>query len=433
MTARQLYGDVQTPDCTAERICQWMAAKGVAPTSVIEPTCGRGAFLVAAGQAFPEATLSGLELNGAYLEEARARCPRALLRRGDAFEVDWGNLVRAAAPPRLVLGNPPWTTSGTQGVLGERNRPRGKNPTKLRGLEAVTGQSNFDVSEWLAERWFEALAPGDHLALILKRSVARRLVVRWSRKAALAIVDLDARRIFDVAVDAVLLHATPGEPKARHYTSLESAVKTEWHVEDGRIVQDRFALARARESVSGMGSWRSGVKHDCQRVFELTRERSGYRSVVEVDLDLEANWVRPLRKSTDLHHGRDAKRYLLMPPEELQRAPKIGAYLERHRALLESRKSRVYARRPFFAQFGIGPYTFAPHRVAVSGLHWPPRFRPFTEPMVFDDTCYLLPCADAAECARRLNQPEVIAGLAAIADVRGKRPITQRILNHLTC
>jgi S-formylglutathione hydrolase FrmB len=51
----------------------------------------------------------------------------------------------------------------------------------------------------------------------------------------------------------------------------------------------------------------------------------------------------------------------------------------------------------------VGPYTFAPWKVAVSGLHRPPDFDVVGplggRPVILDDTCYLLPCRSAGEAA----------------------------------
>lgn len=55
----------------------------------------------------------------------------------------------------------------------------------------------------------------------------------------------------------------------------------------------------------------------------------------------------------------------------------------------------VSIRRPSrFCVFGVGDYSFAPYKVAISGLHKIPRFQVVglsgTKPVVFDDTCYFL-------------------------------------------
>ena len=98
----------------------------------------------------------------------------------------------------------------------------------------------------------------------------------------------------------------------------------------------------------------------------------------------------------------------------------------------------VYRGRPAFAQFGVGAYSFCPHKVAVSGLHWPPRFRVLTpvdnRPVILDDTCYFVPCIDGASAdalGQWLARPEVEASLEAFTDRDAKRPVTKRLLSRL--
>lgn len=50
-------------------------------------------------------------------------------------------------------------------------------------------------------------------------------------------------------------------------------------------------------------------------------------------------------------------------------APALWAYLNAHSDVLDRRKSSIYRGRPRFSVFGIGRYSFAPWKVAVSGLH----------------------------------------------------------------
>ncbi|MBF5066102.1 SAM-dependent methyltransferase, partial [Salmonella enterica subsp. enterica serovar Istanbul] len=52
-----------------------------------------------------------------------------------------------------------------------------ENGRGLRGLDARTGASNFDVSEWMVVRLLESLAGHDAtLAMLCKAAVARRVV-----------------------------------------------------------------------------------------------------------------------------------------------------------------------------------------------------------------------------------------------------------------
>ncbi|HUG92139.1 MAG TPA: hypothetical protein VML55_14965, partial [Planctomycetaceae bacterium] len=121
-----------------------------------------------------------------------------------------------------------------------------------------------------------------------------------------------------------------------------------------------------------------------------------------------------------------------------QSAPKTWAYLERHADALDRRASSIYRNRPRFAMFGIGEYTFAPWKVAISGLHKKLAFAVVGpqagKPVVLDDTCAFLPCgsADEAEFVRELlGAQDTQAFYSSQVFWDAKRPITTEILNQL--
>jgi len=119
-------------------------------------------------------------------------------------------------------------------------------------------------------------------------------------------------------------------------------------------------------------------------------------------------------------------------------APRAFRYLSRHRALLEGRKSSIYAGQPPFAIFGVGPYSFAPWKVAISGLYKRSAFTLIGphegRPVVLDDTCYFLAFPDA----RAAKRAAAALGSALARDFLqarvfwdNKRPITKAILQAL--
>lgn len=66
------YGDFQTPHELARKACQLLGSQICEPASIIEPTCGRGSFLVAAAQQFKNANrIVGLDINPEYVDCAR--------------------------------------------------------------------------------------------------------------------------------------------------------------------------------------------------------------------------------------------------------------------------------------------------------------------------------------------------------------------------
>jgi hypothetical protein len=121
-------------------------------------------------------------------------------------------------------------------------------------------------------------------------------------------------------------------------------------------------------------------------------------------------------------------------------APRAWAYLASHRARLDARRSAIYAGRPPFAIFGVGPYAFAPWKVAVSGLHkrllvalLGPRGEG-AAPVMLDDTCYYLPFEGEAEAARArdaLESPLAADFVSARVFWDAKRPIQKAVLQRL--
>lgn len=114
------------------------------------------------------------------------------------------------------------------------------------------------------------------------------------------------------------------------------------------------------------------------------------------------------------------------------------AYLQSHGERLAARRSRIYRGRPAFSIFGVGAYTFASWKVAISGFYKRLEFAcvgPHEgRPVVFDDTVTFLPCADEAEarslCAM-LNSAPARGFYGSMISWSDKRPITAALLRRL--
>ncbi len=434
-------GDWQTPPALASKVVEHI--RRVAARTVIEPTCGDGAFLGAADEVFPRAELLGFEIDAGHVQRARIAAPRARVVEADFFATDWARVAADAAEPILVVGNPPWVTSSVLGAIGGANLPAKSNFKRLRGLEARTGAANFDVSEWMILRLLEALRGRDAtLAMLCKTAVARRVIERAPDLAG-ELRRIDAMRWFDASVDAALF-VVETRPRTRGWAVYESldarAPSSRVANAPGGLVADARAHARTSHLDGRCDpEWRSGIKHDCAKVMELDeRLANGFGEIV----DIEAEVVFPLLKSSDVANGRAPRRAVIVPQRALADdtplPPRARAYLARHRALFDARKSSVYEGRPPFAVFGVGDYSFAPWKVAVSGLYkrlaftvvGPERGRP----VMLDDTCYFLPFDDerpARRAARALQSPLARAWFDARVFWEDKRPIRKSILQRL--
>jgi len=194
--------------------------------------------------------------------------------------------------------------------------------------------------------------------------------------------------------------------------------------------------------------WRSGVKHDCVSVMELRRTNgTTLQNKLGEDVRIEPEYLFPFLKCSDLANGRiKPERYVVVTQRRVgddtstiaKKAPRTWSYLDSHRSLFAARKSTIYNSGMPFALFGIGDYTFAPWKVAVSGLHRTARFSLIEpvgkKPVLFDDTCYFLPFEDEREArivTSILNSPPCQEFLSSLVFTDSKRPITVELLQRL--
>jgi hypothetical protein len=110
----------------------------------------------------------------------------------------------------------------------------------------------------------------------------------------------------------------------------------------------------------------------------------------------------------------------------------------RHQEAFDRRNSSIYRGQPPFAVFGIGDYSFADFKVAISGLYKQPRFRVVgprkRKPVFFDDTCYFLASSSveqAALLAAVLNSDAARSLLRALTFTDSKRPVTKSLLQRV--
>lgn len=460
------FGDFQTPESLARNVCTLLFRQDVRAAALLEPTCGLGSFLFAGLDQFPEITKAiGADINPKYIKHAgivrrqRQDANKICLLEANFFQTDWPKVIAALPEPILVLGNLPWVTNAHLSTLSSQNAPEKSNFQNHDGLDAITGKANFDISEWMLLRLLEALSGRQGtLAMLCKSSVARKvLCYGWKKRLALsrsAIYRIDADLHFQAAVDAVLLvmRFTPGagDSEAKVYPGLnEAKVESTLGFEDGLLLADKTAYRRWKHLYGEeVISWRSGIKHDCAKVMELTREGKKYRNKLGELVELEDTYIYPMLKSSHVARA-DTKiknRFLLVTQrtvgEDTGRiekiAPRTWEYLVAHANLLNKRGSSIYRNRPSFSVFGVGDYTFAPWKVAISGFYKKLTFAvvgPVNDkPIVFDDTCYFLPCQTKEQAdflAALLNSPPAQEFYKAFVFWDAKRPITADLLRKL--
>ncbi len=202
------------------------------------------------------------------------------------------------------------------------------------------------------------------------------------------------------------------------------------------------------EEPDGDYSWRSGVKHDCAAVMELRVAEGRWRNKLGEPVDIEPTYLYPMLKSSEIAAGRTkcpangmivTQSAVNAPTDTIQDlAPKTWAYLLAHAQLLDGRRSSIYRNRPRFSVFGVGDYTFAPYKVAISGFYKRLNFevvgRHQGKPVVLDDTVNFLACHSKREAellASLLNSEPAREFLSAFVFWDSKRPITVDVLRRL--
>lgn len=459
------YGDFQTPLTLAAEVCATLVRRGVKAPAILEPTCGRGAFLGAAASTFAQIrTLLGVDINAEYVAEAKGALPAdgiAQIEVGDFFVVDWDQILTRDAGPWLILGNPPWVTNADLGSLNSGNLPTKSNFQGHQGLDAITGKANFDISEWmLLEQLSWLKQRSGWIAMLVKTSVARKILRQaWKRSDPVgraAIYKVDAMRHFGAAVDACLfvLPVNIGETAydCDVFSDIDSDKPTTtigFH--DNILVWDVESYGRRRHLIAPNADyiWRSGVKHDCAKVMELSMlpDRSlvnGHQERVAI----EQTYLFPMLKSSDVAKGHDKSHRLMIVTQQCiggntseikSIAPDTWRYLNDHAGPLDARASVIYKKKPRFSVFGVGDYTFAPWKIAVSGFYKNIRFVKIGpvngRPTIFDDTIYFLPCASEEEANFILSLVQSAAYqelMKAMVFEDEKRPITADLLKRIS-
>ncbi len=455
---RAIFGDFQTPIELAREVVELVLAGEASFAAVVEPTCGVGNFLLATSERLgATANHFGFELNLRYVEECRDAVRNAgveaRIQQQDFYEMDWKAFFAQLPATILVIGNPPWVTNAALGVWGGENLPAKSNFQGHNGFAAKTGKANFDISEWMLIRLLESLRgrPAT-LAMLCKTATARN----WRNAFDLGRSSLhviDAARHFGVSVDACLLlthtGATNGDQRATIYEGLSFAQPLQtMGMVSGELVSDVAAYLELQD-MDGVEyrRWRSGVKHDAARIMELEQVAGGYRNGLGETWALEPDFVYPLLKSSDLANGRlSPRRYVLLTQSRVSDdtaaietlAPATWDYLHVHGDAFDARGSSIYANRARFAVFGVGPYTFAPWKVAVSALYQDLRFQAIgsldDKPVVLDDTCYFFPCQSREEAeffAGLLNSEVAQRFLRSLIFFDSKRAVTIDALRRI--
>lgn len=470
---RVSYGDWQTPMSLAEKICDIHLSKFGSPDVVIEPTCGLGAFVLSALKKFQNIKeFYAIEINSQYTSELKLiilsnalsspskNHPDIYIYNTDFFEFDFTPIIEKSKRMEwnmAVIGNPPWVTNSTQGKNNSKNLPLKSNIFKLKGIDAITGKSNFDISEYITLKLLnlsEKVNGG--ISFLLKNSVIRNILIKQhTERLHLGNIEqklIDASNEFDVSVDASCFFAQLGCSPSLICNVSDFYSNT--YIQQYGWVNDSFVSdTKSYRSVSkydGKSSyiWRSGIKHDCSSILELTLSDGLYTNGLGETVEIEEDLIYPLLKSSDINNYQinQFRKFIIVPQRrsgdntsELKYShPLAFSYLSKYENVFSSRKSSIYKGKDKFSIFGIGEYSFKPYKIVVSSLYKSTKFILVSQidgkPIMVDDTCYQLDF-DSLEEAKyildALNSNEICSLLQSLVFKDAKRVVTKSILMRL--
>jgi hypothetical protein len=465
------YGDWQTSMELALSVCRLIKSQGISPKVIIEPTCGKGNFILAALQTFDDIEeIHGIEIYKPYLQHLKiailqyfidnpsAQKVKINLYHHNIFDFDFSSITQSIGKREtLILGNPPWVTNSKLGEIQSTNLPTKSNFKRFKGLDAITGKGNFDIAEFICERLINYFSGSHvHIALLIKNSVIKNIVCEQKHNrfpiSQINQYNIDAKREFGASVAASLLQLSLGNSIAqkcvvRDFYTNRSLKEFGWI--NNCFVADIEAYKQFQylDGVSPLVWW-SGMKHDCSNVMELTLQDDKLLNGFNQTVDIEDEMIYPLVKSSDIKNDiiTSVRKFVIVTQkttsDDTKRlkttCPKAYKYLIEHSEFLDKRSSSIYKNRPRFCLFGIGCYSFKKYKVVVSGLYKKPYFSLLGEingkPVMVDDTCYLLGFDNykyALLTQRILNSPSVQSFIHSLLFIEAKRAINKDLLMRI--
>lgn len=455
------YGDFQTPYSLTKIMLDILVEQNLTPTIIIEPTCGVGGILLAAYKRFSPQKALGIEINKKYTDQVISKISHnsdIRIINGDIFD-SMSKIEENISNEdfSLFIGNPPWVTNSGVASIDGSNVPLKENIKNLRGIEAITGKSNFDISEYILLKLIEKFYKGKCVFAFLCKTIVARNLLKWSWDKGISyrnseIYPIDSKKYFNAAVDACLFiidfTGKDGAQECKVYDSIETRnyVGTHGYYKN-RLIVDIKQFNSHNYLGKSEYVWRNGIKHDCSKVMELDEINgvlyNGYNEVVDIEPDL----IYTLLKSSDLSKDELVFRKKVIVTQTKvgeqtiaikQFYPKTWAYLTKYKEELDARKSSIYKNKPAFSIFSIGDYSFKPFKIAISGLYKKVKFQ-LLEPdngksVMVDDTCNFISFDTEAEAHLiygLLTSQEVTTFLNATIFWDSKRPITTEVLNSI--
>ncbi len=468
---RTEYGDYQTNRNLSDKVCNLLKNQNTTPEIIIEPTCGKGNFIISSLKTFNNIkNIYGVEIYKPYVWETKfgildyflnnrsSNLPEVNIYHYNVFDFDFEKIARKHKRQNILLiGNPPWVTNSKLSSLGSDNLPLKSNFKKHNGLDAITGKGNFDIGEYISIKLLSIFSKlNGTFAFLVKNSVVKNILLEQN-KTKLTIsnfkqFNIDAKKEFSVSVNACLLSCSLN--KKYEIIINEYDFYTKKSIRKYGWVNNKFVanidLYFQSQNIDGKFPfvWRQGVKHDAAKIMELKSISGHYLNNNNETVEIENGLVYALLKSSDLKGNviEKCRKYTIITQKKVGQEtnyikelyPKTYGYLFKNIEYFKKRKSSIYKGKPIFSIFGIGDYSFKPFKVAIAGMYKTTTFslvKPINnKPVMLDDTCYFIgfDTLVEAEITRVLLNKELTQDfIQSIAFKDAKRMITKDLLMRI--
>lgn len=459
MSGKREYGDYQTPVDFAEKVCLYLKEfRQIKPSAVVEPTCGIGNFLKSS-LIFNATEYYGIEINPDYCKKCKEDIndERVHIINSDFFSFSSKKLIDNSHQV-LVIGNPPWVTNSTLSALDSENLPTKTNFKGLKGMDALTGTSNFDICEYIILQLIDEYRDTNTvISMLCKTSVARNVFKELKRKKvafrSCDILEFDASKVFGISASAcVLLIQLSDKDEVSDICCVYDFEYPEKRKSKFGYINGQFYSHLEGQSDNFNGyccfEWRQGVKHDCSKIMELSVKDGIFKNGFQESVLIEDTIVYPLIKSSMFKAPiiHNFSKYVIVTQKKIREdtehlkndVPKTWEYLSNNEEKFKRRKSSIYHGAPLFSMFGIGEYSYSKYKVGISGFYKKPLFSVLFsddgKPVMADDTSYFI-CFDSYDMAYvamlLLNSERVQNFLMSIAFLDAKRPYTKKVLERI--
>ncbi len=469
---RAEYGDFQTNADLANKVALHLVSKNISPEILIEPTCGKGNFIITSLKNFNNLRfIYGVEIYKPYvwetkfsivdffLKNSKSNKPEILIKHCNVFDFNFSQIAKQyTTKDILIIGNPPWITNSKLGSLNSFNLPPKANFKNHSGLDAITGKGNFDIAEHITLTMIKTFQEmKGNLLLLVKNSVIKNIVFDQNKNqykiASIEKHCIDCKKEFNVSVEASLfyckLNSIPEiDCKEFNFYNNKKIYQIFGWLKD-KFVSNIETYIHTRD-IDGVSPfvWRQGLKHDCSSIMELDKVNGHYVNGLKEVVKLEDGLVYGFLKSSDLKNTviNQTRKFTIVTQKKVGQEtkyikseyPKTYEYLTAHQTYFIARKSSIYNNKPLFSIFGIGDYSFKPYKVAISGLYKTFHFTLIlpqdNKPVMLDDTCYLIGFGKiefSVYALILLNSETTMQFLQSITFSDAKRTFTKDVLMRI--